>query len=406
MRRLAPVVSVLVVAVFGAGCTERAPTSADEKPDLGQGQPDFAITGSLGPTRGEAENPFKVGDWIATGDAGQVGEILRSHLGPGSIDIVPVSATSVGNCIPFGTNTLFGFTGFIYRNVPAFTVGPGSKIAFDLGALNDVDVRRNIYLATANINPAPAPTMFNVVPQGIFAASGWTQVVSDAQTPQSPLGNTVSGDYELRYNVEAPFTFPGGGLIVGFGGSPPGAYADDGCEQVLVQTTGGDASGHFYARFFLKPDQTLGVLDVLTGGGGNGLSLGGVVILPIIVIDIDIKPGSDPNSINLGNKGVIPVAILTTATFNAADVDPTTVTLGNGDGNDTPVAARKNGSLMASLEDVDGDGDLDLILHFGTQALVANGDLDANTTELILNGETAGGQLIQGKDAVRVVPVS
>ncbi len=31
---------------------------------------------------------------------------------------------------------------------------------------------------------------------------------------------------------------------------------------------------------------------------------------PIGEITIDIKPGSDPNSINLNSKGVIPVAIL------------------------------------------------------------------------------------------------
>ncbi|MGH7427001.1 MAG: hypothetical protein ACREJ4_01340, partial [Candidatus Methylomirabilaceae bacterium] len=42
---------------------------------------------------------------------------------------------------------------------------------------------------------------------------------------------------------------------------------------------------------------------------------------PFIEVDIDIKPGSDPNSINLGDQGRIPLAILTTATFNAADVD-------------------------------------------------------------------------------------
>ena len=98
------------------------------------------------------------------------------------------------------------------------------------------------------------------------------------------------------------------------------------------------------------------------------------------------------------------MAILTTDDFDAADVDPATVTLGNDDGNDTSVATRKKGSLKASLEDVDDDGDLDLILHFDTQALVGNGDLDANTTELILNGETTGGQAIQGSDSVNIVP--
>ena len=98
------------------------------------------------------------------------------------------------------------------------------------------------------------------------------------------------------------------------------------------------------------------------------------------------------------------MAILTTDDFDAADVDPATVTLGDDDGNDTGVAARKNGTLFVSLEDVDDDGDLDLILHFDTQALVGNGDLDASSTELILNGETTGGQAIQGGDSVNIVP--
>ena len=44
-------------------------------------------------------------------------------------------------------------------------------------------------------------------------------------------------------------------------------------------------------------------------------------------IAIDIKPGSFPNSINLGSNGVVPVAILSTDTFDASTVDPFTVTL-------------------------------------------------------------------------------
>ena len=39
-------------------------------------------------------------------------------------------------------------------------------------------------------------------------------------------------------------------------------------------------------------------------------------------VTIDIKPGSDPNSINLGSAGVIPVAILSSEAFDATTVDP------------------------------------------------------------------------------------
>ena len=62
-------------------------------------------------------------------------------------------------------------------------------------------------------------------------------------------------------------------------------------------------------------------------------------------VDIDIKPGSDPNSINLKSKGVVPVAVLTTPDFDAATVDPATVEFAGA----SPV--------RWTMEDVDGDTD-------------------------------------------------
>ena len=44
-------------------------------------------------------------------------------------------------------------------------------------------------------------------------------------------------------------------------------------------------------------------------------------------VTVDIKPGTFPNSINLGSNGVVPVAILSTDTFDATTVDPRSVTL-------------------------------------------------------------------------------
>ncbi len=81
------------------------------------------------------------------------------------------------------------------------------------------------------------------------------------------------------------------------------------------------------------------------------------IIVPCPV-PIDIKPGSFPNSINPDKNGVIPVAILGTATFDATQVDPDTVQFG-------PDGATKM-HKKAHLEDVDGDGDTDMVLHFRT----------------------------------------
>jgi hypothetical protein len=105
-------------------------------------------------------------------------------------------------------------------------------------------------------------------------------------------------------------------------------------------------------------------------------------------VDIDIKPGSDPNSINLKSKGVVPVAVLTTDDFDASSVDPTTVLFAGAQ------------PVRWTLEDVDGDDDLDLLFHFKTQEL----NLSEDSTEATLTGATYGETSIQGTDTVNVVP--
>jgi len=109
---------------------------------------------------------------------------------------------------------------------------------------------------------------------------------------------------------------------------------------------------------------------------------------PLIEVSIDIKPGSYPNSINLKSKGVVAVAVLTTVDFDASTVDPATVEFAGA----TP--------LRWTLEDVDNDGDLDMLFHFDTQTL----QLNENSTEATLTGETVGGQEFTGTDTVRIVP--
>lgn len=114
-----------------------------------------------------------------------------------------------------------------------------------------------------------------------------------------------------------------------------------------------------------------------------------------IIVAIDIKPGSFPNSINLGSGGTVPVAILSSPTFDAATIDPTTITLAS-----APVALKGKGTPMASLQDVNGDGLLDLVVHVDTSALQLS-DTDA---EAVLEGKTFDDRMIRGTDSVRVVP--
>jgi glyoxylase-like metal-dependent hydrolase (beta-lactamase superfamily II) len=124
--------------------------------------------------------------------------------------------------------------------------------------------------------------------------------------------------------------------------------------------------------------------------GNIGSSSVTYTVNPLIIqVTIDIKPGSKPNSINLRSKGVVPVAVLSTNEFDARALNPETVLF-------SASAPKK-----WKQEDIDGDGDIDLIFHFDTQKL----NLTASSIEATLTGQTIDDQEITGTDSVRIVPV-
>ncbi len=111
------------------------------------------------------------------------------------------------------------------------------------------------------------------------------------------------------------------------------------------------------------------------------------VALPVVV---DIKPESEPASINLKSRGVIPVALVTTDDFDATDVMPSTVELAGA----RPVRWTK--------EDVHNDSDIDMLFHFKVQHL----NLDMNSTEATLTGNTKKDVPVLGTDTVNIVPAA
>jgi hypothetical protein len=109
------------------------------------------------------------------------------------------------------------------------------------------------------------------------------------------------------------------------------------------------------------------------------------------IVAIDIKPGSTPNSINPTSQGVVPVAILTTNTFDATTVDRGSVRFGH-----TGVEAAP---VHSAVEDVNADGRADVILQFDMQSTgIACGD-----TSALLAGKTSSGGAIKGADSIRTI---
>lgn len=85
------------------------------------------------------------------------------------------------------------------------------------------------------------------------------------------------------------------------------------------------------------------------------------------------------------------MAILPAGTFDATTVDPISVEFG------------PNGAFESHerghIEDVDEDGDLDLMLHFSVRDTgIVCGDTSASLT-----GETFDGQPIAGSDSIKTV---
>jgi len=125
----------------------------------------------------------------------------------------------------------------------------------------------------------------------------------------------------------------------------------------------------------------------------DDISLDIVTVLPV---EIDIKPGSDPNCFNINGNGVIPVAILGSADLDVSEIDVTTLSFAG-----LEVRVRGNKGPLCSIEDSNEDTFPDLVCHFEDEAenWTAGTDPDADITGALLDGT-----LISGTDEICIVP--
>ena len=162
----------------------------------------------------------------------------------------------------------------------------------------------------------------------------------------------------------------------------------------------------------ITPDSEVDLLVTSTSTDGLGgimieVLAGGAIevdFADLFVVDIDIKPGSAENTINLGSGGVFPVAVLSrpasgeVQAFDATQVDPLSLRLSNA-GVFSGVRLKGNGSPQASVRDVNGDGLDDLLVHIETSVVEIAEDMLA-----VLRGNMTDGTPIRGTDSVTIVP--
>jgi hypothetical protein len=215
---------------------------------------------------------------------------------------------------------------------------------------------------------------------GIFRVDGsGTTKVSDlrgllTQAPGGPFGTSTFVTWGNSGGVVRLIDLDGGDFTV------------DATEWIIESGSQGgitfDANGVMYATDGLQGEVPYAIHKVLP---------------EVTSVAIDIKPNDYPNVINLGSRGVVPVAVLSTPDFDATSIDPATVTLAG-----AGVALRgKADHYLASIDDIDGDGLLDLLLHVETENFVPGAFQDGAAW---LTGSTYAGQGIEGWDEITIVP--
>jgi PKD repeat protein len=233
-----------------------------------------------------------------------------------------------------------------------------------------------------NVNPAIS----------LASAGSGMQIASFGAS--APLATIVSGE---TATISATFADPG------LGDAPWRWSVDWGNGLVDVGTTVDQSAPIVVERRLLAPGTHTVTLVVEDKDGGRS-TVFGTVVVNRVSLDIDVKPGSDDNTLNTRSYGKFWVAILTTESENPAEsVDASTVIVPSVRFGGAAVDDQGRGIPRTKLEDVDGDGDLDLLLQFETQDLVATGALKAFTRSIELRASLSDGREVSGSDEVRVV---
>jgi hypothetical protein len=201
--------------------------------------------------------------------------------------------------------------------------------------------------------------------------------VSGMPVPISAVGADII--FRDTSDVTTLEVFDAFGYSLGFTTTPPDGGAGD---EVFIGFA--DPRIHKAVFSFDTSDRTVGLDNLIFEP-----------ISELIDVDLDIKPGSDRNPVNLKSKGQLPVVVFGSEELDVSTIDLATLLL-----NGVALPEKNNGKLFASFDDEDDDGFLDLIMHFALQDL----GIEAGMEELLISGSFLDGSEFEGSDLINIVP--
>jgi hypothetical protein len=244
----------------------------------------------------------------------------------------------------------------------------------------------------------------------VACSDGDAPVAPDAQMTEVELSDALPGEAVINSVTETYFDFASalpnsvffplaGNLDWEIGGRDC-CIRDDVVELYInqcwigeIDSRGGPDGTHKWEYFQVRlPPGTYSIeyRNVISSVGPSGWyaswgdqpfgTVSAAVVPSCFVHEIDIHPGSWPNSINRRSRGVTPVAILGSADFDVTTVDVTTLVF-------TDIAEPAHDLTdplvyAEHLQDVNSDGFTDLVTHWRTTYL----DLPDGTTEACMVG--------------------
>lgn len=138
----------------------------------------------------------------------------------------------------------------------------------------------------------------------------------------------------------------------------------------------------------IQPDGRI----VVSGSTGLARYLGDPTSLPVT---LDVRPDSLLNVVNLSSSGLVPVALLSSGSFDAATVDVQTACFGDDEALAERDCTETHG--RGHIEDVNGDSRPDLVLHYEVQET----GIDRGDAVACLTAMSTSGTAVEGCDWIR-----